>query len=225
MPAVEFAKSVVDGAEAQIDLPWRIDTPALFGIAPVDIERLSPNSSITGRQTRFTVQGNLLDSVTEIRLNDMVVDPAGWQLSPDATALAFDLAAADPGVYSLRVTQSGRVHVLPAALLIEQALSVDSAGSDNARGADKVSDSGGNTIAVSGLGFQGDLDLHWLAVDDGQQPTPGNRIQTFKRVVGGIQFIAPPAVHVVESEPQEYDALALKRRNRAWDHRHGRRTG
>ena len=176
----------------EIDMPWRLNTPVLFGFEAFAVNQLSPATVITGRPTTFTVQGHALDQVTEISLNGLSIPSSDWTLNADFSELSFDVQIADAGTYSLLVGQQAQQEVLPAALLVQQALSVSAMTTNNGAGADRLSDSGNNLVTLDGLGFAGQLRVHLYPANAGFEADSTNRVDYF---LSGAQlrFVAPPA--------------------------------
>ena len=183
-PAIDFG--------TEVDMPWRLETPPLFGFEEFSVVQVTPSTTITDRPTSFTVQGHALDQVTEISLNGLSIPSSDWTLNADGTEISFDAQIAAAGTYSLLVGQQAQQEVLPAALLVQQALGVSAISTDNPSGADRLSDSPGDIVSLEGLGFAGTLRVHLYPADAGFEPAASNRMDYY---LSGSQlrFRAPPA--------------------------------
>ncbi|HEY9198231.1 MAG TPA: IPT/TIG domain-containing protein, partial [Gammaproteobacteria bacterium] len=182
--------AVVNGAEPQFDMPWRVGSATLFGITPIEVVGLVPGNSIGGLAMTYTVHGHQLQNVTTLRLNAVAIPV--WTVSEDGTTLTFDAVLPQPGLYSLHAGQPGQEVTLPAALVVAEALAVNSVVTDHAQGANRVSDSGGTAVTLTGSGFQGELSVHWFEADAGILPSEANRI-AHTRTAAGLLVQSPTA--------------------------------
>ena len=147
----------IDGAAVDIDLPWRLKTTDLFDNAPVSLTNISPSNSITGRLIDYQIVGQQLQSVNEIQLGDEVFTQSDFIINNSGTMLWFSATAQTPGFKTLTVSQTdtNKVAILPASVLISQAIEITGVNSNNSVSDQALSDSGGNTITISGLGLNG----------------------------------------------------------------------
>ncbi|MCG8592504.1 MAG: Ig-like domain-containing protein, partial [Proteobacteria bacterium] len=188
----------IDGIDPELDLALQLDTSAIFGIVPIELGGLAPANTITGRPTTYTLRGVALDQVESLQLNDVVVPAEALSVSSDGSALTFTAVLGVPALYTLQVTQAGQTAVLPAAVLVEQALQVTALATDNPAGPLRASDAGGNRVTLSGLGFQGRVDVHWLRADDGSEPNATNRVPGVVRTGAGLEFDSVPSLDEVD---------------------------
>lgn len=186
--------AVIDGGQLQFDLPWSLSTAPLFGIMPAELLDVQPSTTITGRETQYTVIGQHLDQLESLQFNSTDIPASSWTLSEDATQLSFNFTSATPGVFNLNGAQSGHSSTLPAAIVVSQALEVSSATSSNARGNTNISDSGQDLVTLAGLGFEGELEVYFMPDATGFEPGPATSIN-FNVRTAGIQFKTPVAVH------------------------------
>jgi hypothetical protein len=181
------------GRAADIDLEWRLGTATIFGIEAFDVRQIAPNNTLTDRETSYLISGAGLDSVSSIRLNDVTLDAANWTVNEQGTEIGFSATLTQPGLYNLTIEQPGQRDTLPAALLVQQALAVTSMQTDNAAGADRISDSGGTRVSIDGLGLAGPLDVHVYEANTGNAPALSNKVNHW--LAGGqLRFSSPPAV-------------------------------
>ena len=153
------------GGHIDHDLPMYLQGAPLFGVSAAKIEQLSPSMTRTGKPTTFTVRGANLDLIESLRFNGIAVP--SWSVADGGGSLSFTMSFDDPGLYSLLAEQQGVKQNLPAALAVNESLAVSSIESTNSLGADRVSDSGGDTITLHGKGFQGNIEVHWLEAGAG----------------------------------------------------------
>ncbi|MCG8433590.1 MAG: hypothetical protein MJA83_06140, partial [Gammaproteobacteria bacterium] len=98
------------------------------------------------------------------------------------------------GLYTLRAEHPAGEEVLPAAISVAQALTINDIRTDNPRGENLVSDSGGTRVIVDGLGFDGSISVHWLEEGIVQVPAQGN-IRNFSLTAEGLVFTSPRVNH------------------------------
>ncbi|MGD9163913.1 MAG: Ig-like domain-containing protein, partial [Chromatiales bacterium] len=183
-------RKTIDGAGLSFDLPWRLQAAPLFGITPFDIHNVVPANVVAGIDNTFTVTGQQLQNVEQLSLNAIAIPADSWTVNPQGTELSFSLAVADEGLYSLHASQGGQTETLPSAVLVAEALSVSAMQTNHAAGEDRVSDSGGTLVVISGSGFNGDLSLHWFESNAGHAPTQSNRI-VYSLSPAGLEFVSP----------------------------------
>ena len=184
---------IIDGGALTFDMPWRLGTAKLFGVAPATVDSVTPTTTVAWRSTHFVVTGQHLDQVNSITLNSETVASGDWTVNSGGTQLSFDHSLADAGIYSLTLGYSGQSTTLPAAVLVAAPITINTIATDSARGNSVVSDSGGTTVNVSGGGFQGDLKVYWLQDGSGDSMTPANQI-AYTLTAGGLSFKTPPTL-------------------------------
>ncbi|NQZ12333.1 MAG: hypothetical protein HRT35_34705, partial [Algicola sp.] len=178
----------IDGGQINFDLPWSVGTYALFGLSPIELHQVQPANTITSRMTQYVVSGQQLQLAQSVTVAG--VDITGWQVNDAGTELTFEAVLNQPGIFNLVVSQTGQNEVLPAAVLVAEALRIDGISSDNSAGSDKVSDSGFDNITVSGGGFAGSLNVHFYEDASGFAPHSQNMVN--HRVdSSGIHFVSP----------------------------------
>ena len=79
--------------------------------------------------------------------------------------------------------------------MVAEAISVTGVVTNNGRGADRVSDSGGNTVTIQGSGFWGKLHVHWFEAAAGFAPNSGNEVRSARLTGQGLRFSSPQALH------------------------------
>ncbi|MCG8435542.1 MAG: IPT/TIG domain-containing protein, partial [Gammaproteobacteria bacterium] len=167
-------RTVIDGADLEFDMPWRLRTVPLFGAAEVELRALAPATTISSRVTPFTIKGNGLDALTRLTLNGAEIPQSDWVINEDGTSLSFTTSLDVAGLYTLRAEHPAGEEVLPAAISVAQALTINHIRTDNPRGENLISDSGGTRVIVDGLGFDGSISVHWLEEGIVQVPAQGN---------------------------------------------------
>ncbi|MDA8142310.1 MAG: Ig-like domain-containing protein, partial [Desulfobacteraceae bacterium] len=182
---------VVDGGSLTHDLPWYLRGAPLFGVAPMKVTALTPALTVTGRATQFAILGTGLDQATGVTLGTVTLSPSQWTINADGTELAFTAQFNTPGIHTLAVAQNGSAQYLPAALVVDQALTITNVSSDNSRGSNRVSDTGGTHILIQGTGFNGMLEVHWFEANAGYAPNSANMV-THTVDSQGIRFTTPP---------------------------------
>ncbi|MBU2115769.1 MAG: IPT/TIG domain-containing protein [Gammaproteobacteria bacterium] len=183
--------SEVAGADVSFDLPWAFSTALSFAEGPAQAQRLIPANTIAGRPTQFTVQGVNLHTLQSLELGPLTLDSSNWQVNDSGTELQFSATLAQAGIFSLHLYQAAAESFLPAAVLVAEALEINSVASDNTRGAALLSDSGGNTLTVQGKGFSGDMTVHLLAAARFDQPGRSNQLSY--RLENGQLLLSSPA--------------------------------
>ncbi|MEE4250220.1 MAG: hypothetical protein V2I38_06500, partial [Alcanivoracaceae bacterium] len=174
----------VRGAPVVFDMPWLLDTAPLFGFDPASLDVLTPRSTITGRAEEYTLVGQRLDTIASIHLGDVSLTRDDWQVSSDATVLTFTAAPSQSGLVSVIASlDSGEQVVLPAALMVTQAIQIDQVISAKTP-SDTVSDSAATAVTVSGAGFDGNLQV-WLLNRDLQQHTGNTAPVNYARIGSG----------------------------------------
>ncbi|HED40313.1 MAG TPA: hypothetical protein ENJ13_07775 [Chromatiales bacterium] len=179
---------------ANIDLPWRLLAAPLFGIDTFQVSAIAPASSLTNAQTDYIIKGSDLQSVNRILFNDLEVNQSDWSISADGNRINISAAIAAPGLYNLVVEQPGQRVVLPAALLVQQAITVNTITADNNAGSNRISDSGNTTVTLTGLGFAGPLDVHIYEANSGLSPASSNKVRHWLSG-NNLRFTTPPAIH------------------------------
>jgi len=180
--------------KADIDLPWRLISAPLFGIDEFRVLDISPASSLTGVQTNYVIQGSDLQSVNRILFNNTEIDQSAWSINGDGTTITLATTITTPGLYNLVVEQPGQRVVLPAAVLVQQAITVNTMTTNNATGPNRISDSGNTTVTITGLGFAGPLDVHLFETNSGLSPSASNKVQHWLSG-SDLRFSTPAALH------------------------------
>ncbi|MGD9170991.1 MAG: Ig-like domain-containing protein, partial [Candidatus Thiodiazotropha sp.] len=126
----------------------------------------------------------------QLSLNAIDIPSDSWTVNSQGTELSFSLAVAQEGLYSLHASQGGQTETLPSALLVAEALSVSAIQTEHAAGSDRVSDSGGTLVTISGSGFKGDLTLHWFESNAGHTAAQSNKI-AYSLSPAGLEFVSP----------------------------------
>jgi len=179
------------------DLPWYLRGASIFGLQPMELRRIIPSVAILDNFTEFVIQGSQLESATAITLNE--VEISAWDVNANGTEFSFGTAIAEPGLYTLTVSQNtGPSEYLPAALLVTEALEINSIESDNPIGSDIVSDSGGSRITVYGTGLNGGIALYFFESNQGIFPNSGNKIDQLTFGDNYVEFTAPATMHGIQ---------------------------
>src|SRR5262249_39395152 len=139
--------------------------------------------------TSFTLRGAGLDGLRSLALNDVPV--TSFTPNADGTALAFTATLPQPGFYTAIATSDGGGARLPPAPFVSDPLGVSAVLSDNPRGFDKISDSGGNTVLLGGSGFAGNLEVHVFEAGQGISPSDANRVTQASLIESGLRFTSP----------------------------------
>ncbi|RFA32308.1 hypothetical protein CAL65_20010 [Alkalilimnicola ehrlichii] len=188
---------VVQGVEIDYAMPWYLQAADVFGLEPLALSGLRPGTTISNRLTEFTVYGSGLHQAEQLRLGGLQLEPAQWTVNDAGSELRFSAAVPEAGLHALRVTQAGQTEVLPAAVFVGQALELHTVSTDHAEAADRVSEAGGTQVSVTGLGFEGELSVHWLEHGAGFVPSDNNRV-SFRKTAEGLVFSAPAVEHGVQ---------------------------
>ena len=183
----------VRGGEVNFDLPLGITTDSLFGIEPMTVNRLVPANTITGRATQFVVHGQGLQHAESLNIGGISLTNADWQVNSAGTELSFTAILPTAGVFNLALNQAGQTASLPAAALVAESLSVANVLTDNAKGNDKLSDSGGDKVTVIGAGFAGNLNVHLFAANEGLVAHEHNLV-THTITETGLSFTSPAVI-------------------------------
>lgn len=191
----------IDGAAVNIDLTWQLETEDLFGLAPLRLQSVSPASVITGRSVTFTLRGQQLQAITNLRLGITDIPSTLFSVNEEGTELSFTATFDTPGLMSLVASQQSASEpvVLAAAIQISQAIEINAVQANNDLGINNLSDSGGDQIVISGLGLVGDLSVHLVPFNNGSVPNDANRvpyrltngqliINSSPRVIPGVQY-------------------------------------
>ncbi|MCW9000795.1 MAG: carboxypeptidase-like regulatory domain-containing protein, partial [Kangiellaceae bacterium] len=184
---------LIDGGEVNFDLPVSLGTYSLFGMQPFGIERLLPANTISGRATNFVLTGSQLDQVESIEVAGATLPSGDFSVNSSGTELTFNLLVNEPGIYSLVANQPGQSEILTAAILVAQALRIDSVMTDNPAGTNLVSDTRGNKISISGAGFEGVLKVHFFEDSPGFEADESN-LQSYEFDAGALTFTSPNTV-------------------------------
>ncbi|VAW50557.1 Alkaline phosphatase, partial [hydrothermal vent metagenome] len=179
---------------ADIDLPWRLSSAPLFGIDEFRVLDVSPGSSLTSVQTNYVILGSDLQLVNRILFNDTEINVNDWSINAEGTGINLSANITIPGLYNLVVEQPGQRVVLTAAILVQQAITVNAINTNNTAGSNRISDSGNTLVTITGLGFAGPLDVHLYEANSGLTPGASNKV--IHRLSGNdLQFITPDAIH------------------------------
>ncbi|MCJ8270789.1 MAG: Ig-like domain-containing protein, partial [Psychrosphaera sp.] len=183
---------IIDGGEVNFDLPWSVDTHALFGLSPLSVQQIQPANTITGRATQYVVSGQQLQLAEHVSLGGVTLDSSQWQVNEQGSQLTFTSTIHAPGLFNLLISQTGQEDVLPAAVLVAEALSINTISSNNSAGNTRISDSGGDEITVAGGGFVGTIEVHLLEDAPGFNPNSQNKVDHWIDSQG-IHFITDNA--------------------------------
>ncbi|MBA3981173.1 MAG: hypothetical protein C0462_11285, partial [Alcanivorax sp.] len=177
----------VRGGQVNIDLPWSLEAAPLFGFEAAELVSLSPGSTITGRPVTLALNGYRLETVDTLRIGSAVFTRDDWTVSHDGTRIELDVVLDEAGLKTLVATlDNGEQRVLPASLIVTQALSVDSIMTAKTP-ADTVSDTQATTIVVDGDGLAGDIRVHLVRVDR-QEPIGEANRKAFTRNASATQL-------------------------------------
>ena len=72
---------IIDGGALTFDMPWRLGTAKLFGVAPATVDSVTPTTTVAWRSTHFVVTGQHLDQVNSITLTSETVPSTLWNIS------------------------------------------------------------------------------------------------------------------------------------------------
>jgi len=186
--------SHINGVELHYDMPWRMLSAPLFGVTPINLQNVAPNSTITARSTTFTLAGQHLQQTEQIRLNDTIIPKSDWVVNADGTSITLSATLTTAGVYSVNLSQAGQVVTLPAAILVDQALAATGITTDFPNQPTKVSDAGGTKVIIAGSGFEGGLSVHWLETNAGYVADASNKVP-YTLTANGLEFLSPAAEH------------------------------
>jgi hypothetical protein len=185
--------TLIAGAEVDIDLPWYITTEPLFGLSPLKLTTITPTGSITNRAVTYQVTGQQLQTIESMTIGEVALTANELDIADDGATLSFAASFPTTGFKSVRAlqAQSNETAALPVAILVTQAIEIDSVTTDNERGSSYVSDSGGDRITITGRGLVGALSVHLVPFQDGYVPGPANRV-AHRLVNGAIVIGASP---------------------------------
>ncbi|MGD8863559.1 MAG: IPT/TIG domain-containing protein, partial [Myxococcales bacterium] len=195
----------IDGAELHHDQSYRLDAVDVFGVAEMALTALSPTVAVVGAPTDFTVTGVGLDQVTELRVAGLTLAAGDFSVDAAGTTLTFNATVSTAGIHTLAADAAAGTDALPAALRVTPALSIASVGSDHPAGSATVGDSGGALVSLSGDGFDGGVQLHFLRSGAGISPGPQNRVASDVASATSLSFQAPACV-----AGAGYDLVAIK---------------
>ena len=182
-------------APTRFDLPRSVATQAVFGIEPFVLDSLSPRNVITDRETEFTIRGARLDAIDEVQVGSIIIDSDRLTVNSEGTQLSFIATFDQAEIQTLAVYDNDALasDFLPAAVLVAEAITVETVSTDNARGESLLSDSGNNTITITGRGLSGEISAHLVPVAQGVEASADNRID-YRFSQGNIVVDATPEV-------------------------------
>ncbi|KPA16055.1 IPT/TIG domain-containing protein [Candidatus Magnetomorum sp. HK-1] len=158
-------QSTIDGGQIDFDLTWYIQSQKLFGQKSLSIHRLIPSYTTIGQATQYTIMGSALDQVNSVKLNQTTIPQSDiQQIASDGTFLLFSATLLTHGLHDLILTSAIDKKQLHGALLCDEALGISSISSLHPQHPNKVSDSGGTEIIVTGTGFNGNIRAYWFKI-------------------------------------------------------------
>lgn len=211
-----YPQQNIDGGQVVFDLPNAFTMHPLFTDEPVSLDYLSPNTTITGRETHFTLFGDQLFALERLVVGGQTLLPADFEVNNSGTQLTFTRHFDNAGVNSITAYQGAETASLIAGLNVTDAISVDTLTSNNARGADLVSDTQRNEITLKGKGLTGDIQVYFLADELGDTISDSNKVE-YRNITGGIVFNTPNTlpgtvyhVEIVKPSTQEHYKVAQR---------------
>ncbi|MFZ5601074.1 MAG: Ig-like domain-containing protein, partial [Pseudomonadota bacterium] len=128
----------------------------------------------------YLVKGQQLQNVTTLTLGELTLQPAQWTLNAQGTELRFSAAFNVPGLKTAQAVQGDGLYysTLPAALRVTQNIVINQVTTNNQKGGNRaLSDNGGNSITLAGLGLNGNLSVYLLPYNQGAMLAPQYRVQ------------------------------------------------
>ncbi|KPA18119.1 IPT/TIG domain-containing protein, partial [Candidatus Magnetomorum sp. HK-1] len=158
-------QSTINGGKIDFDLTWYIQSQKLFGQTSLSIHRLIPSYTTIAQATQYTIMGSALDQVDSVKLNQTTIPQSNiQQIASDGSFLVFSATLLTHGLHDLILTSAIDKKQLHGALLCDEALGISSISSLHPQHPNKVSDSGGTEIIITGTGFNGNIRAYWFKI-------------------------------------------------------------